>query len=70
MTFEEKIKQLEKITEDLAGGGLSLEDSVKQFEKGVKLSRECEQALNKSEEKVKLLINIDENNEVHTKDFK
>ena len=69
MSFEKKIKDLEHITQQLAGGKLSLEDSLKSFEKGIKLSQECSQELNKSEEKVKQLMSISADGHIETKDF-
>ena len=69
MKFEEKIKELEKITEELAGGELSLENSIKTFEKGIKLSNECSKELNETEKKVQKLIKIDESGKPITKDF-
>ena len=69
MNFEKKIKELEKLTETLAGGKLSLEESIKTFEKGVKLSNECAAELNKTESKVQQLIKTDEKGEPVTKDF-
>ena len=38
-------------------GELSLEESLQAFEKGIKLTRECQTALKKAEQKVKVLIN-------------
>ena len=47
---------LEQIVEQLEGGDLSLEKSLAQFEKGVKLSRECQAALTEAEQKVQILM--------------
>ena len=46
---------------------LSLEESLKTFEEGIKLTRECQQALVKAEQKVKLLI--EENGQISEEDF-
>ena len=59
MDFEKKLTELEQIVEKMEAGELSLDDSLKSFEKGVKLSRECHEALNKAELKVKKLLNKD-----------
>ena len=48
--------ELEKIVEQLETGELSLDKSLKQFEKGVRLSRECQAALSEAEQKVQLLL--------------
>ena len=69
MTFEEKIKELENITEQLGKGDLSLEESLKFFEKGMKLHKECEKQLNKYDEKVQKLISIDENENIETENI-
>ncbi|MCZ6503294.1 MAG: exodeoxyribonuclease VII small subunit [Gammaproteobacteria bacterium] len=54
--FEESITKLEALVERMEGGNLSLEESLKTFEEGIKLTRECQQALKTAEQKVKLLI--------------
>ena len=59
------IKDLEKIVEDLESGELSLEQSLKTFEKGIKLTRQCQGELEKAELKVKKLV--EENGELKTK---
>lgn len=69
MEFEKKIKELENIVEKLGSGELSLEDSLKFFEKGIRLSRECSKQLNKSEEKVQRLIDINPEGKAITEDF-
>lgn len=54
--FEEAIEQLEKIVEQLESGELSLEESIKSFEKGIELSKLCRKKLEKAEERVKKLL--------------
>ena len=56
VNFEEALEQLEDLVEAMEAGDLSLEDSLKSFEKGVKLTRECQQALNEAEQKVETLL--------------
>ena len=53
---EKSMAELEKIVEQLETGELSLDKSLKQFEKGVRLSRECQAALSDAEQKVQLLL--------------
>ena len=65
VNFEKAIKDLEKIVEDLESGELSLEQSLKTFEKGIKLTRQCQGELEKAELKVKKLV--EENGELRTK---
>lgn len=54
--FEEKLKELEKIVQELETGKLNLEDSVKKFEVGMKLSKECNEMLQNAEKKINILI--------------
>ena len=53
---EKSMAELEKIVEQLETGELSLDKSLKQFERGVRLSRECQAALSEAEQKVQLLL--------------
>lgn len=53
--FEKSIAELESIVMQLEKGELSLEDSLKQFEKGITLARKCEETLNKAEQKIEML---------------
>ncbi|MGA2217972.1 MAG: exodeoxyribonuclease VII small subunit [Terracidiphilus sp.] len=55
-TFEESLKKLETIVEQLEKGDLPLEDSLKLFEEGVGLSEVCKQELDAAEGKVQILI--------------
>lgn len=55
-TFEESLKQLESIVTQLERGDLPLEDSIRIFEEGMRLSSQCKQELDAAESKVQLLI--------------
>ena len=55
-TFEESLKKLELIVEQLEKGDLALEDSLKLFEDGVGLSAACKKELDEAEGKVQILI--------------
>lgn len=57
--LEDDIKRLQKIVEELAGGKLTLGDSLKKYEEGVKLAQNCSVALNDAERKVELLMKKD-----------
>ena len=59
-TFETSLKELERIVRRLEEGDLPLEDSLKLFEDGVKLSRECQERLNQAERRIEVLLK-DEN---------
>ena len=53
--FEDKLARLEEITNSLENSEIGLEDSLKLFEEGVKLSKECLAVLEKAELKVNTL---------------
>lgn len=54
--FETALEDLEAIVEQMEKGGLSLEEAMAEFAKGVKLTRDCHQALQQAEQQVKLLL--------------
>jgi len=54
-TFEEQLTALEEIVNHLEQGDLPLNESLSQFEKGVKLTKDCQNLLNKAEQKVQIL---------------
>lgn len=58
--FEESLATLEQLVEAMEEGELSLEESLKAFEQGIKLTRECQSALDKAEQKVQLLVNSED----------
>ena len=53
--FNEGLDELEVIINKMESGDLSLEDSLKYFEKGVKLHRQCHSALTDAEQRVNML---------------
>jgi len=55
-SFEESLKKLENIVEQLEKGDMALEDSLKLFEEGVNLSAACKQELESAEGKVQMLV--------------
>ena len=61
INFEEAMKKLEQITAELEKGDLSLDESVKKFEEGIKLSKECNKIWEDSEKRINILINNDGN---------
>jgi exodeoxyribonuclease VII small subunit len=54
--FEKSLAELEGIVARLEQGDLSLEDSLKQFERGIELTRQCQTALGRAEQKVEILM--------------
>lgn len=53
--FEKSLEKLNTLVEKMEQGNLTLEASLKHFEEGVALIRQCQDALNKAEQKVKIL---------------
>ncbi len=56
MRFEEAMKALEGIVTELESGDLALEEALKKFEEGVRLSKFCSSKLDETEKKVTLLL--------------
>jgi exodeoxyribonuclease VII small subunit len=59
VNFEDSLNRLEEIANELESGELSLDDSLKYFEEGVKLSRFCEKKLTEVEQKLEILKSTD-----------
>lgn len=57
--FEEKLRELEQLVTCMEDGNLGLEESLEAFENGVKLVRDCQQALEAAEQKVKALTSAE-----------
>jgi exodeoxyribonuclease VII small subunit len=55
LNFEDALTELESLVDTLEKGELSLEDSLETFERGVKLTRACQEALKDAEQKVRML---------------
>ena len=55
-SFEENLKELEDIATKLESGDLGLDDAIKEFEKGIKLSKECSNKLDEAEKKINILV--------------
>lgn len=60
MSFEEAMKKIEAVVNELEKGDLSLEESLKRFEEAVKLARVCHEKLERAEKKVSKLIKAGE----------
>lgn len=56
VNFEEALEELESLVEQMEDGDLSLEESLAAFEKGVRLARECQEALKAAEQRVQVLL--------------
>ena len=59
LKFEEAMQELEIIANDLEKGDLSLEESVTKFEEGMKLSKQCNDMIEKAEKKITILLQKD-----------
>jgi len=57
--FEAALAELESLVEQMEQGDLSLDESLKQFERGVELTRTCQTALKDAEQKVQILLEKD-----------
>lgn len=68
MSFEDIMKSLESIANELESGKLNLDESVEKFEEGIKLSKKCNEILDKAEKKISMLVSGNEN-EVKEQDF-
>ena len=68
-SFEEKLAELKKITANLSQEDASLEKSLQEFEKGVILSKECSVILQKAEQKIKVLLQDEKQNNWEEKDY-
>ena len=67
-TFEQSMKNLEKIVQELESGDLPLEEAMQKFEEGIKLSRLCSEKLDETEKKITLLMR-DEKGNISEKPF-
>ena len=56
LDFESALRELETLVERMEKGELSLEDSLKDFERGIALVRSCQAALSEAEQKVQILL--------------
>ena len=58
-SFENKMQELEKIVSELEKGDLSLEDSLKKFESGIKISKDCSKLLEEAEQRITIILEND-----------
>ena len=55
-TFEQAMKLLEQIVQDLESGDMPLEKAIKKFEEGIQLSKYCTEKLDESEKRITILM--------------
>ena len=68
LDFEQALKELEEIVERMERGDATLEESLKYFERGIALTRRCQEALKAAEQKVEILI--EQNGKADVRAFK
>ncbi|UCF94870.1 MAG: exodeoxyribonuclease VII small subunit [Desulfobacterales bacterium] len=61
-TFEQSLKQLEQIVQELEAGDLSLEKAVQKFEEGIQLTKYCAAKLDETEKKISVLMQDSQGN--------
>ena len=66
INFEKTFIELEDLVKKMEGGDLSLEESLKYFERGMLLTKNCQQALNKAEQKVRILLEKNNKNNLES----
>ncbi len=59
LSFERSLEEFEKLVERMEQGELSLEESLKAYERGTQLSRACQAALDKAEQRIQILTEND-----------
>lgn len=67
-TFEESLSELELIAQNIERGELSLEEAILEFEKGIKLSKECTEKLEQAEKRINMLVK-NENGQLEEQKF-
>ena len=65
-TFEQTLKALEKIVEELESGDLPLEKALQKFDEGMSLSRRCNTMLDETEQKVSQLLGEDASDDMES----
>lgn len=68
VSFEDAVQELEAIIQRMSGGSQSLENSIAEFERGIKIVRECQKLLSDAEQRVESLIKAADG-QVQTKSF-
>jgi exodeoxyribonuclease VII small subunit len=60
LKFEDGLKKLEKIVDDLEAGDIPLDEALEKYEEGIKLSRMCAKRLELAKKKVEILLKSDD----------
>lgn len=67
--FEKALEQLQSIVRDLESGQLTLDQSLEKYEQGVQNLRVCHETLRKAEQRIRLLVDLDDNGRAITRPF-
>lgn len=67
--FEKDMKELEDIVNKMAQGSLPLEESMKLFEKGLKISKKCSEQLSQVQQKVQKMVNSNTQEDPQLEEF-
>lgn len=59
LSFEDAVLSLQKIVVDLEGGAITLDESLRRFEEGIALLRQCYQFLERAEQRIEQLVSLD-----------
>lgn len=70
IAFEAALEQLQEAVKKIESGELTLEESLKNFEEGVRLARLCQQQLTAAEQKVEVLTRVNADGQIQTEQFK
>lgn len=68
-TFEKSFTQLQELVKKMESGSLPMEEALKGFEEGVRLTRICQESLTAAEQKVQQLLKISTDGKIETKKF-
>lgn len=68
-SFEASAERLQAIVDQLEGGELALEESLKLFEEGVRVARDAQARLDAAEKRVEELLGVDEEGQAKTRPF-
>ena len=69
LNFEAAMEQLQAVVQKLEGGNLPLEEALKHFEEGVRLTRVCQEQLSAAEQRVEILMKADANGNIDLQPF-
>lgn len=59
INFEKSLDELETLVQSMEQGGLTLEESLAQFQRGIELARACQKALSEAQQRVEVLLEQD-----------